>query len=247
MLNNAARQQRSVGLESIATLLSIASLIAAWFFTVKKLSALNVILRHLIGMSAGAVSMLAAVAIFISLGMIEPQEQQDKALPAPVESTKSLGQDVKHEIDTATDNKIDTQEQAPKEALVVTGVETAEELDDEAEEDAFGPESQAILDNFKPRMSVLVKSGLSMEPLRQSNSMADLAQCGDLMRKNQAELRILRDEFWAALKELPAGQGLAHPNFEPLYNAEANLVRCVTCVPTALPDCQEAARALDIK
>lgn len=201
-------------MEGFASLLGLAALVAAWWLTAKKLKGKNWFLRHLAGSTVGVVALVAVMMLFVATGLVDPEG-----------STSPTAADTQEE------------ELAPE---IAPPVNTDALPEPELVEDAFAPESQAILDEFAPRMAALVNAGMSMESARNN----DLGQCGDMMRQNQAELSALREELSAAFKALPSGQGAWHPNFEPLHNASANLPRCVTCLPTAMPDCREAAAAL---
>ncbi len=205
-------------MEDLALLLALVALIAAWWLTAKKLKNKHWFLRHLTGSSLGGVAMILVVALFVAIGVVKPQTSEELASHAePVETLPLNTRDTELEPESVAES---------------------------TEAQPLGSESQAILDEFTPRMAALVKIGLTMEPLRHSSNLDDLGQCGDLMRQSQAELSSLREEFAAALKVLPAEQSRWQSNFEPLHNAQANLIRCVTCVPTALPSCQEAAKFL---
>lgn len=213
-------------MEGIASLLALAALAAAWWVTATKLKGKNWFIRHLAGSTVGVTALVLAMTLFVATGLVDPEDDTSP----PVADAQAPA---------ATANAADPV--APL-ATPSVDVDTLAEPEPEPElvEDAFAPESQAILDEFVPRMTALVNAGMSMESARNN----DLGQCGDMMRQNQAELSALREELSAAFKALPSGQGAWHPNFEPLHNAEANLIRCVTCLPSALPDCREAAAAL---
>lgn len=205
-------------MEAIGMLIALAALVAAWWFTANRLAGRNWFIRHLAGSTIGVVALILVMVGFLVSGLVD------------AEFTSTLtSANTEASVEPA-----DAPEASPEQTdLLASAI-------DEPEEDPFGPESQAVLDEFIPRMSALVNAGMEMETVRDS----DLGRCGDLMRSNQAELASLRTDFSAALKALPSGQGAWHPNFEPLHNAVANLPRCVTCLPSAMPDCREAAAAL---
>lgn len=223
----------------LAMLIVLVVFVIGWFFTAKKLSAKHWLIRHLIGSVVGFIAFLLTMIVLGASGLVET---------TPVEDSQIEVETVSAEIPAVPEqNEMPTAPAAPSEnkTAVESAVEAQDELEEESEEEnVFSPEQQAILDDFKPRMAALAESGISMEPLRHSDDLNKLAQCGDLMRKNQADLRQMRDEYSAAMKGLALHHRF-HPNFEPLFIAEANLIRCVTCLPTALPDCQEAIQALE--
>ncbi|SDS48781.1 hypothetical protein SAMN05216198_2063 [Halopseudomonas litoralis] len=225
-------------MEGFASLLALVALVAAWWLAAKKLKGKNWFLRHLTGSTVGVVALIAVMLFFVATGLVDPED-----------STSPIAADAREEdlapeivLPVKTDALPEPSNQAAETELA-SPAEPEPEPEPEPVEDTFAPESQAILDEFTPRMAALVGAGMSMESARNN----DLGQCGDMMRQNQAELSALREELSAAYKALPAGQGAWHPSFEPLHNASANLPRCVTCLPTALPDCKEAAHALAIK
>jgi len=72
-------------LELIASVLSVAALISAWLYTVKKLSTVHALLRHLLGVLVGAVAMFVVVVIFVFMGVIAPQGQAATAAEMTVD------------------------------------------------------------------------------------------------------------------------------------------------------------------
>ncbi len=73
-------------MEAVALLLSVSVLIAAWLYTVKKLSTMHALLRHSLGVMVGLVAMFVAVVIFLFIGAITPPNKSPVAPEAQVES-----------------------------------------------------------------------------------------------------------------------------------------------------------------
>ncbi len=80
----------------IAILLSVAALVAAWLYTVTKLSTMHAALRHLLGLLVGLVALFVAIVIFFFIGVLTPQKTtaevtQVKIELLAVEQSQELG------------------------------------------------------------------------------------------------------------------------------------------------------------
>jgi uncharacterized membrane protein len=77
-------------LEILASVLSFMALVAAWLYTVKKLSTVHALLRHLLGVLVGAVAMFVVVVIFVFMGVIAPQGQAATAADMTVDPVAAM-------------------------------------------------------------------------------------------------------------------------------------------------------------
>lgn len=84
-------------METVALLLSVSVLIAAWLYTVKKLSTMSVILRHSLGLIVGAVAMFVAVLILFFIGVIAPKGKSVQISGEQAKSQSTLLETVKPE------------------------------------------------------------------------------------------------------------------------------------------------------
>ncbi len=69
----------------IAILLSVAALVAAWLYTVTKLSTMHAALRHLLGLLVGLVALFVAIVIFFFIGVLAPQKVTAEGVEMKIE------------------------------------------------------------------------------------------------------------------------------------------------------------------
>lgn len=77
-------------MEGFASLLAIAALVAAWWFTASKLKGKNWFLRHVAGSTIGVVALVLVMTLSLATGLINPESND--AIAAPQASTTSHDQ-----------------------------------------------------------------------------------------------------------------------------------------------------------
>jgi hypothetical protein len=97
------------------------------------------------------------------------------------------------------------------------------------------PQNIKIAKQVSSQIKALVKQGQLMEPLRQSQSEADLGKCGQLMRQNQAAAEAL----YSQTQLMPTT-----PVKFSLSVAAGNLPFCVACSSDALSFCTQVSDEL---
>ena len=97
------------------------------------------------------------------------------------------------------------------------------------------PQDIKIAKQVSSQLKELVKQGQLMEPLRKSQSEADLGKCGQLMRQNQAAAEAL----YSRTQLMPTT-----PVKFSLSVTAGNLPLCVVCSSDALSFCTQASNAL---
>lgn len=104
-------------------------------------------------------------------------------------------------------------------------------------EEARGDQQQAVVEARAVLRDLrdLVQKGRDMESLRDRNNQAKLKECGEKMRKNQAEVENLRSRADALPKSIA---------FD-LAVAAGSMNRCVSCLPGATESCDIAESSLN--
>lgn len=146
-------------------------------------------------------------------------------------------------VDTTA--KVSSQEELTTDTKTVKSTVTQELIPSDSTPTKEYQTVESLVQEFKPRLIDLVEKGVAMEPYRMSTDHSDIRQCGDMMQANKAALEKLRSDLSLAFDALPAALKF-NPEFEPIHNGTANLIRCVTCVPSAMADCRAAAGALEM-
>ena len=117
---------------------------------------------------------------------------------------------------------------------VTVSVEREFSIGSRAQATEIEKESNSEAKTLHRQLEELVSAGRAIEDLRHSDELSVLKECGDRMRAHQAQATDLRSR----------ADSLSHPAAFSLRVAttEANL--CVSCLPSALENCDQAEESL---
>ena len=95
-------------------------------------------------------------------------------------------------------------------------------------------ESNSEAEDLRRQIEKVISAGRAMESLRHSGDLSELKTCGEQMRMHQAEVQELRSR----------ADALAHPEAFFLRVAAAEAHSCVSCLSSALEQCDQAQESL---